>query len=148
MKKMLQLALILMFSVLSVAHAEISQEKRNEIEKMLRLTGTEKLMNQMMAQMIMGMKSKMTGIPDTFWGKFQQKIDSHGLMEQLIPVYDKYYTVEDLKAVNAFYESPAGQKVLSTLPQITRESMKIGQEWGEKIARQIAEEAQRDSNGK
>jgi hypothetical protein len=44
--------------------------------------------------------------------------------------------------VNAFYESPTGQKILSTLPQVMAESMKIGQEWGEKIGREAAEEIQ------
>ena len=29
-------------------------------------------------------------------------MDTHELLEMLIPLYDKYYTTEDLKAVNAF----------------------------------------------
>jgi len=46
--------------------------------------------------------------------------------------------------VNAFYESPAGQRMLSTLPQLMQESMEIGQEWGEKVGRQAAQEAEQD----
>lgn len=66
----------------------------------------------------------------------------------LMSIYDKYYTVEDLKAINAFYESPSGQKVLSTLPQIMQESMKIGQEWGSKIGAQAAEEIKQEKANK
>jgi hypothetical protein len=44
--------------------------------------------------------------------------------------------------MNAFYESPAGQKVLATLPAITQESMKIGQAWGEQVARRVQQEIQ------
>jgi uncharacterized protein len=148
MKKLFLLALIVMFSCLTVAHAEISKDKRTEIERMLRLTGMEKMMDQVKNQMISAMKGQMKTVPDSFWEKVRANMDTHELLEKIIPLYDKYYTLEDLKAVNAFYESPAGQKVLSTLPQIMKESMKIGQEWGEKIGRQAAEEAQQESKGK
>lgn len=141
MKKLLLIVTITIFSCISLAHAEISKEKRAEIEKMLRLTGMEKLMDQMMTQMISAYKVQMKQVPEAFWTKFRQKIDTGELLEKLIPLYDKYYSVEDLKAVNAFYESPVGQKILATLPEITQESMKIGLEWGEKIGKQATEEA-------
>ena len=60
------------------------------------------------------------------------------------PLYDKYYTLDDLKAINAFYASPTGQKVLTSLPQIMQESMKIGQEWGAKIGAQAEEEIKQE----
>jgi hypothetical protein len=148
MKRLLLLSLITIFATISVAHADVSQEKRSEIEKMLQLTGMEKLMAQMKTQMISALKSQMKQVPESFWAKFQEKLDTHELLERIIPLYDKYYTIEDLKAVNAFYESPAGQKLLSTLPQITQESMKIGQEWGEKVGRQAAEEAAKEAEKK
>ena len=59
MKKLL-LSLIVIFSCFWAAHAEIAKEKRQEIEKMLRLTGMEKLMEQMKTQMISGLKAQMT----------------------------------------------------------------------------------------
>jgi hypothetical protein len=145
MKKLFLLAIITGLASTSVVHAEITQEKRVEIEKMLKLTGMEKLTVQMKAQMIVSLKARITKVPESFWTKFEEKMDTHELIELIIPLYDKYYTVEDLKAVNAFYESPAGQKVLSSLPQIMQESMKVGQEWGEKIGKQAAEEAMKES---
>ena len=148
MKNLLLIFLLTMFSCFSVAHAEIPKEKRAEIEKMLRLTGMEKLMEQMKTQMIAALKGQLTDVPEEFWTKFQQKMDMRELLEKIIPLYDKYYTIEDLKAVNAFYESPAGKKVLGTLPEIMQESMKIGQEWGAKVGRQAAEEAGKEPKKK
>lgn len=144
MKKLLLLAVVMMVPYISAAQTEIPAEKRQEIEKMLRLTGMEKLMDQMKTQMITGLKAQLTRVPDEFWTKFQEKMDTKELLEKIIPLYDKYYTTEDLKAVNAFYQSPAGQKILSTLPQIMQESMKIGQEWGKKIGKQAADEAEQE----
>ena len=144
MKKLLLVGLITTLFGGTICRAEISTEKRAEIEKMLHLTGMEKLMDQTKFQMIAGLKAQIKDVPESFWEKFGQKMNTHELLEKLMPVYDKYYTIDDLKAVNAFYESPAGQKVLKSLPQIMEESMKIGQEWGEKIGRQAIEEARKE----
>jgi hypothetical protein len=148
MRKFLLTAVLLMCSFLSVARAQVAPEKRAEIEKMLRLTGMEKLMTQMMGQMISAFKRQMPDTSAEFWNKFEEKLDVHELLEKVIPVYDKYYTLEDLKAVNAFYETPAGKKILSTLPQVSQECMKIGQEWGERIGKKAAAEAEQEMKKK
>ena len=144
MKRLLLLAVIVISSLVP-AHAEMSKEKKQEIEKMLQLTGMEKTMTQMKNQMISSIKDKFTKLPDSFWDKVQKEMDMRGLLEQIIPLYDKYYTLEDLKAVNGFYQSPAGQKIISTMPQIMQESMKIGQEWGERVVRKVTTEAEKES---
>ena len=151
MRTLLVFAVITMTAWASIAQTEIPPVKRYEIMKMLRLTGVEKLMVQMKAQMIAGLKTEMSQVPGDFWTRFESKMDMRVLLEKVIPLYDKYYTTEDLKAVNAFYESAAGQKVVNNLPKIMQESMAIGQEWGKRIGEQAAEEADqefRDRNRK
>jgi hypothetical protein len=142
MNKFIALALLIIFSSLSTGRADISADKRKEIEKLLRLTGVEKLADQMKNQMLSSFRTNMPQVPELFWTKFEQKMDTHELVEKIIPVYDKYYTTEDLKALNAFYESAVGQKVISTLPQVMQETMKIGQDWGQKIGKEAAEQAE------
>jgi uncharacterized protein len=122
------------------ARPGIAKEKIVEIEKTLRLVGMEKLMGQMKTQMFTMFREKMTQVPEEYWKRAEAKFDMAELIQLIIPVYDKYYTVEDLKALNAFYESPVGQKVLSTLPQITQESMRIGQAWGEEVGKRVERE--------
>jgi hypothetical protein len=56
--------------------------------------------------------------------------------------------LEDLKAVNAFYESPAGQRLLVVAPMAMQDAMKIGQEWGEKLGKEAATEAEQEANKK
>ena len=148
MKKLTLLALLTIFLWVPITHAEMSKEKRQEVEKMLRLTGMEKLIGQMKTQMISSLKTQMPQVPEVFWNKFQEKMDIGELIEKIIPVYDKYYTVDDLKAVNAFYESTIGQKLISTVPQVMQETMKIGQEWGQRIGKQAAEEAEQEMKKK
>jgi uncharacterized protein len=132
------LALALAFCI--SARADVTAEKRIEIDKMLQLTGMEKVITQMKAQMLGGLKTSLPAAPAGFWEKFSEKMNTRDLIEQIVPIYDRYYTVEDLRAVNAFYSSAAGQKILSTLPQVMHDSIAVGQAWGQKIARQAADE--------
>ena len=124
----------------SMPAAEIAPDKRAEIDRMLKLTGMENLMTQMKNQMLDAMKPQLSKLPPELVTKLSAKLDMSEFLEQIIGLYDKYYTLEDLRAVNAFYSSPAGQKILSTLPQIMQESMRLGQKWGETAARKAFEE--------
>ena len=124
--------------------ADIDASKRSEIEKLLRLTGLENTMNQMIASL----KSKLPEASGSFWDKFSSKLNAHDLLDQLIPLYDKYYSLEDLRAVNAFYQSEAGKKIISTMPLIMKEAMTIGQAWGEKVGKQAFDEFKADQDAR
>ncbi len=122
---------------LSFVPAQAADEKHEEILKMLKITGVEKMMTQMVGQMVTTFKSKETGIPDAFWTKLESSLDTKGMIEKLIPIYDKHYSLEDLKAVNAFYSTPAGQHLLTSMPAVMQESMAIGQTWGQQAAQDV-----------
>jgi hypothetical protein len=141
MKIKITLVVLLCFVCSAISRADVSPEKRIEIDRLLKLTGMEKLVDQMMNQMMTSFRSNMKEVPNEFWDQFAKKVHASDMIEMIVPLYDKYYSLEDLRAVNAFYSSPAGQRVLSTLPQIMKESMTIGQQWGAKIGREAVEEA-------
>ena len=146
MKKILIATILIICSYASVARADLSSEKRAEIQKMLRLTGMESRMGQMKSQIIAGMRKQMSDMSDVFWTKLEQKLDYHELIEMVMPIYDKYYTLEDLKSANAFYESPAGIRILSVSPMVSQEVVKISMEWGAKIGKQAEAEAEQQQN--
>ncbi len=45
------------------------------------------------------------------------------LDEVYLPLYDKYFTVSELKDLVAFYKSTTGQKAIKIMPQLMQESM-------------------------
>jgi len=47
------------------------------------------------------------------------------LIGRLIPIYDKHYTQEELQKIIQFYESPAGQKVITATPEILNEALSV-----------------------
>ncbi len=88
------------------------------------------VMSASMQQSIQDELSKQKGLPANFDARLRKWI-ADGMknmpvneMEQaMIPSYQKHFTHGDIEAMNAFYSSPVGQKVLRELPDVTQESM-------------------------
>ena len=52
-----------------------------------------------------------------------------GLMDRVVPLYDKHYTQAEIRSLIQFYESPLGKKVTALRPQIAKEGMVVAEEW-------------------
>jgi hypothetical protein len=81
---------------------------------------------------------------DAFVAGFQKHFDPNSLNERIIPIYDKYLTTDDLKGLLDYYHSPLGQRMLKTLPELTRESQATGLTLGQKAAQETMEELKAD----
>jgi hypothetical protein len=116
------------------------QEKNDDLLKLLRISGSGNLAEQMIDAMIPQFQQLVPGIPSSFWSKFKEKLNTDDLLYACIPAYNKYYTHEEIKQLIAFYESPLGRKTVEVTPLITGETMLIGQKWGEKIGQEAVNE--------
>jgi len=67
---------------------------------------------------------------------YQKKFDVDQVMEQLVSVYDKHYSEDEIKGLLQFYGSPLGQKVASESPKISHEIQVASREAGTKAARE------------
>jgi len=114
-----------------------AQTKNDDILKLLRISGSDKLAEQMMDALIPQFKQLVPGIPDVFWTKVKQKLNSDDLLYACIPAYNKYYTHDEIKQLINFYESPLGKRLVEVTPLLTQETMAIGQKWGEKLGQDI-----------
>jgi uncharacterized protein len=81
---------------------------------------------------------------DAFVARFQKHFDPNSLNEQIIPIYDKYLTAEDVKGLLDYYRSPLGQRMLKAMPEVTRESQGVGFALGQKAAQETMEELKAD----
>jgi hypothetical protein len=58
---------------------------------------------------------------DAFLASYQKKFDSNQVTDQLVGIYDKHFTEEEVKGLLQFYGSPLGQRAASEMSKITRE---------------------------
>ncbi len=117
-----------------------NKEYKNELSKMFELNGTEEIFNTYIEQMIPMIKDLVPDIDADVWNELEKEIYEVGiddLLVRLIPVYYEYLSLEDLKSINKFYRTDAGEKLVEQTPLIMKDSMKIGEEWGRQIGERV-----------
>ena len=67
----------------------------------------------------------------------------NGLMARLVPVYAKYFTHDEVRALLAFYESEIGKKTLAVIPLALQEGAKTGQIWANELGPEIRAELEK-----
>jgi hypothetical protein len=126
--------------------AQVEQLKQADIRRLLEITGAGSVAVQSMDHMEQTVRPMVTNalppgdyrdkLVDLFFEKFRSKRDPAELMNLVIPIYDKYYSDEDIRGLIQLYQTPLGKKMLSALPQVMAESQAAGAKWGEQIGRQ------------
>jgi len=59
---------------------------------------------------------------NAFSASYQNKFDADQVTQQLVGIYDKHFTEDEIKGLLQFYGSPLGQKVAAEMPKIGRET--------------------------
>jgi hypothetical protein len=73
---------------------------------------------------------------NNYLADFQKKFDANAVNEELVGIYDKHFTAEEIKGLLEFYGSPLGQKVAAELPKINREVRFVTRNASTQAARQ------------
>jgi hypothetical protein len=72
----------------------------------------------------------------SFIESYQKKFDVDRLTEQLVAIYDRHYTEEEIRTLLQFYGSPLGQKVAAESPKIAREIQAASRTTGARAAKE------------
>jgi hypothetical protein len=82
---------------------------------------------------------------NAFATSYQQKFDVDGVTDQIVGIYDKHFTEDDIKGLLQFYGSPLGQKFAAEMPKIGREVQAATRAASGKAAKEsLAEMKQQD----
>ncbi len=126
----------------------VSKEQEIEIRRMMKITGMNQLLDQMIEQMLNSFKMSAPDVPAELWTGLRAEMKVDEVLELMLPLYAKYYSAEDLHAINNFYESPAGKRLLAKMPQLMHESMEVGQKWGQAAGERVAQKIQAEREAK
>jgi hypothetical protein len=88
---------------------------------------------------------------DAMSDQFLKDVPIDGMLDDMVPVYQKHLTKADVDAMVGFYSGPTGQKILMEMPAMTAEGMqamqprmrKMMDEVTEKMEKMAKEEAQK-----
>jgi hypothetical protein len=106
------------------------QEKISNIKKFLDVTDFKNTVKLEMMKFKDSFKTEYPQVPANFLDTFLDEFKLEEIGDELIPIYSKYFTNEEIKGLIAFYETPLGKKTLILSLQIANEAGEIGQKYG------------------
>lgn len=120
--------------------------KEADIRQLLELTHAGALATQTMQTMEANIRPLMTNafpagdyrekLIGLFFEKFHSKLDAQQMVDLAVPVYDKYYSDDEIKQLIQLYGTPLGQKMLATMPKLLADLQAAGEKHGEEVGRQ------------
>lgn len=97
--------------------ANIAADKTQLIIRLLEANGTRKSLER-------NIQDTLSKVPAKQKAGFEKLLNLNEIVAELIPVYDKHFSQEEIVAMSAFYESEAGQKMISVAPDLIEEAAK------------------------
>jgi len=123
----------------------VDESFRSDVEKLMEATGAARIGTQLagmvISQIFTGMKQSQPQMPDRAMELIQETVTTElkkafegpdSLVQQMIPIYAKYFTRDDVRELLAFYESPLGRKMVQNMPLLLQDSAMVGGQWAQR----------------
>jgi uncharacterized protein len=128
------------------ANSSIDPAKEADIRSLMELLGARDIVQDGADTAIEQSREKLlTTVPNNdkgqafvnaFAASYQKKFDVDQIADQLVAIYDKHYTEDEIKGLLQFYGSPLGQKVAAEMPKIGRETQAAVRAAGSRAAKE------------
>jgi hypothetical protein len=133
MKKVILAAVFCFFAFVS----GYSQTKQESIKELFKVMQTDSLMAKTFDAIISGSMTNFKGIIKDSAANAATNVMMKSMMqnlkvmmkkmidEDMVSLYDKYFTQNDINAYITFYKSPSGQKFLKVTPDLQKDLMNV-----------------------
>ncbi len=117
---MIILGYLLVVTQLSYAQPapQVPENKQELIMRFIEANGTREGMIKILNQLIQE-------APAAEQEQLKSLLKVDDIIKELVPIYDRYYTEDDLKELVTFYKGPTGQKAISVTPKIMQEATQV-----------------------
>jgi hypothetical protein len=116
------------------------QATPEQIREYFTLLHLDAQLKSVMSQMVNVMKTTAPSyIPRSFWNDMDDTMNGYDFMSELVPIYQKHLTREDMVGVLAFYHSDAGRHLIANQEIMTAETQKAFRAIGERLGEQVGE---------
>ena len=109
----------------------IDPQKDSDIRSLLELIGARDMIQEAATNSTEQYRQRLTSLApnddkaqeaiNSYLAVFQKKFDADALADQLVTIYDKHYTADEIKGLLQFYGSPLGQKVAMEMSKMSKE---------------------------
>lgn len=133
----------------AVSPQPVDPAKEAAIRQLMQLTGSDKLADQMMVTMEANLKPGLIKafppgeyreqLVTLFFEKVRSKAKVE-VAEMIIPIYDKYFSYDEIREMIGFYQTPIGKKTITVMPQLLGEVMQAAQSWSQQLGKESLQE--------
>lgn len=147
-------------AVQAAAQSSVSQQnpaKDSDIRALLELVGAREQVQDSVRLTAEQYREKLlASVPNNEKGQafvnvtiseYEKRYDVDRVNEQLVALYDKHYTDEEIKGLLQFYGSPLGQKVAAESPKIFREIQETTRAEAAKAAKDALQQVKIENPG-
>ena len=116
-------ALLLVWLFPHIAGADAASH-RAAVERLFTLTRLQQKIDesvQMVAMLQLQQNPELASRRHDLMAFLEQHIGWSAMHEDLVQMYLQAFSEQELETVNAFYSSPAGQKIITTVPQLVQQ---------------------------
>jgi hypothetical protein len=135
----------------------IEPAKENDIRALLELVGARDQVQDSVRNSAEQYREKLLAtVPNNEKGQafvntaineYEKKYDVDRVNDQLVVLYDKHYSADDIKGLLQFYGSPLGQRVAAESPKIFREIQEATRSEAAKAVKDALQEAKQENPG-
>jgi len=139
------------------ANSSIDPAKEADIRSLMELVGAHDLVQDGESTAVEQAREKLlASIPNNdkgqafvnaFAASYEKKFDVDQVTDQLVAIYDKHFTEDEIKGLLQFYGSPLGQKVAAEMPKIGRETQAAVRVASGKAAKESLAEVKQQNPG-
>lgn len=143
----------------TTANADVDHSKEQLIRTLVNLTDTPEVQALFSQELIDRVSSAISMFGPTLspqtMNVIQQQTravvsehiqDGDALYSVLAPVYEKHFNLIELSQLVQFYQSPLGQKLVNTSPELMSETMDLGSQWGLSLVPEIVQRVRSQLN--
>lgn len=119
--------LAIVIGISSIAFADTAAE--SEAEKLLNIIGMEEVFDQTITQMLdleIQQNPALTPFRDVMAEFFHKYMSYEVLKPDLLKIYAKEFTADELKEINVFYSTSTGQKTIQKMPTLVTQGAELG----------------------
>jgi hypothetical protein len=137
------------------SNSNIDRVKEADIRSLMELVGARDIVQDGAENAVEQSREKLLAtVPNNDKGKafvnafaasYQKKFDGDQITEQLVGIYDKHFTDDEIKGLLQFYGSPLGQKVAGEMPKINKETQAAVRSASGKAAREALAEVKQQN---
>lgn len=130
----------LMTDAFSKMAAQMPQMMRSSAEAAVR--GRPNMSDEERAKSLAEVDKRLTNVAPMMTQLFNDPTLVDDMIEEIVPLYARHFTADEMRQLAAFYRTPVGAKALEKMPLLMGEGMKIGQKVVEPRVQKLMRELQ------